>query len=94
MIKHIPMWFTYAKTDRVIDYTICTIPTVKRLVYAGASNVHVSVFDDVHDTTGLYKNEDGSAYTYNGHCSWIYWDNNECYEDELNAWEWLAQQGN
>ena len=94
MIKHIPIWFTYAKTDKVIDYTIGTIPTVKRLLDAGASNVHVSVFDDVHDITGLYKNEDGSAYTYNGHCSWIYWYNNECYEDELNAWEWLAQQGN
>ena len=69
-------------------------PTVKRLLAIGATNVHVSVFDDVHDTTGLYKNEDGSAYKYNGHCSWIYWDNNECYDGDLNAWEWLGQQGN
>lgn len=91
-IKHMPIWFTYAKTDRVIDYTICTIPTVKRLLEAGASNVHVSVFDDVHDTTGLYKNEDGSAYIYNGHSSWIYWDNNECCDEDLHAWEWLGHQ--
>lgn len=94
MIKHIPIWFTYAKTDHVIDYTLCTEPTVKRLLAAGASNVHVSVFGDVRDTTGLYKNEDGLPYIYNGHCSWIYWDNNECYDGDLNAWEWLGQQGN
>ena len=94
MIKHMPIWFTYAKTDHVIDYTLCTEPTVERLLVVGATNVHVSVFDDVHDTTGLYKNEDGSAYKYNGHCSWIYWDNNECYDGDLNAWEWLGQQGN
>lgn len=94
MIKHIPMWFTYAKTDRVIDHTICTIPTIKRLVNAGVSNVHVSVFDDVYNTTGLYKNEDGPPYTYNGHCFWSYWDDNECNDGDLNAWEWLGQQGN
>lgn len=93
MIKRIPMWFTYAKTDRVIDHTICTIPTIKRLVNAGASNVHVSVFDDVHNTTGLYKNEDWPPYTYNGHCFWSYWDDNECNDGDLNAWEWLGQQG-
>lgn len=94
MIKHIPIWFIYAKTDHVIDYTLCTEPTVKRLLAAGASNVHISVFDDVRDTTGLYKNEDGLPYIYNGHCSWSYWDNNECYDGNLNAWEWLGQQGN
>lgn len=93
-IKHMPIWFTYAKTDHVIDYTLCTEPTVKRLLAAGATNIHVSVFDDVHDTTGLYKNEDGSTYEYNGHCFWIYWDNDECCDGDLNAWEWLGQQGN
>ena len=91
-IKDMGIWFTYAKTDTTVDYTLCTEPTVKRLLAAGAKNVHVSAFDDVRDTTGEYKNEDGSAYEYNGHWSWIYWDNNECYEGDLNAWEWLGQQ--
>ena len=91
-IKDLPIWFTYAKTDTTVDYTLCTEPTVKRLLAAGAKNLHVSAFDDVRDTTGEYKNEDGSAYEYNGHWSWIYWDNNECYEGDLNAWKWLGQQ--
>ena len=91
-IKDLPIWFTYAKTDTTVDYTLCTEPTVKRLLAAGAKNVHVSSFDKVVDTTGEYKNEDGSAYEYNGHWSWIYWDNNECYEGDLNAWKWLGQQ--
>lgn len=91
-IKDMPIWFTYAKTDTTVDYTLCTEPTVKRLLAAGAKNVHVSAFDDVRDTSGEYKNEDGSAYEYNGHWSWIYWDNNECYDGDLNAWKWLGQQ--
>lgn len=91
-IKDLPIWFTYAKTDTTVDYTLCTEPTVKRLLAAGAKNIHVSAFDDVHDTSGLYTKEDGTPYEYNGHWSWIYWDNNECYDGDINAWEWLGQQ--
>ena len=51
------------------------------------------VFDDVHDTTGRFFNEDGTPYQYNGHWSWIYFDNNECYDENgVNAWQWLAKQ--
>ena len=91
-IKDLPIWFTYAKTDTTVDYTLCTEPTVKRLLAAGAKNIHVSAFDDVHDTSGLYTKEDGTPYEYNGHWSWIYWDNNECYDGNINAWEWLGKQ--
>ena len=32
-------------------------------------------------------------YTYDGHWSWIYFDNNECYDENgVNAWQWLAKQ--
>jgi hypothetical protein len=57
----------------------------------------------VRDTAGLYKNEDGTAYSYMGHYSWIYALNNECSKDfdgqnvKLNGkdttlWQWLAAQ--
>lgn len=91
-LKDLPIWFTYAKTDDTVDFTKTTEPTVKRLLAAGAKNVHVSAFDDVHDTSGRFVNEDGTPYEYSGHWSWIYWDNNECYDGDLNAWEWLGQQ--
>ena len=55
--------------------------TVARLLAAGANNIHVSVFDDVHDTTGRFSNEDGTPYQYDGHWSWTYFDNNECYDE-------------
>jgi predicted peptidase len=68
-----------------------------RLVDAGASNVHFSLFENVVDTTGNYFGEDGTTpYEYNGHWSWIYTLNNECEEeiDGVNTtiFEWLAAQ--
>ncbi|WP_409288485.1 prolyl oligopeptidase family serine peptidase [Peribacillus sp. SCS-37] len=72
-----PTWFVTAKTDTTLPPEINTVPTYKRLIKAGAENVHLSLFDNVHDTTGLYKNADGTPYEYNGHWSWIYVYNNE-----------------
>lgn len=92
-IKDMPIWFTYAKNDGTVDPTLCVEPTVERLLAAGAKNIHVSAFDDVHDTTGRFFNEDGTPYQYNGHWSWVYFDNNECYDENgVNAWQWLAKQ--
>ena len=88
-----PIWFTYAKNDTTVDPTKCAEPTIERLLAAGAENVHVSAFDDVHDTTGRFFNADGTPYSYQGHWSWTYFDNNECYDENgVNAWEWLAKQ--
>lgn len=66
-----------------------------RLVKAGAEDVHYTLFDKVEDTTGLYKNENGGKYEYDGHWSWIYTLNNAC-EEEINGeqtsiFAWLAE---
>ncbi len=67
-----------------------------RLTAAGAKNVHYSLFDDVHDTTGLYNGADGKPYQYMGHWSWIYTLNNQCVEtiggEEVTIFQWLSQQ--
>lgn len=90
-IAGMPIWFTYARTDTSVDYTLCAEPTIARLRAAGAADVHVSVFDDVHDTTGRFFKEDGAPYEYNGHWSWVYFDNNECLDESgMSAWEWLS----
>lgn len=86
-----PIWFTNAKNDS-INPDLATNAVIERLEASGAVEVHHSVFEDVHDTSGLYTNEDGSPYQYSGHFSWIYFDNNECEENGLNAWEWLASK--
>ena len=90
-IKDLPVWFVYAENDDTVIPANFEIPTVKRLEAMGA-DVHTSVFADVHDTTGRYTNEDGSEYQYMGHWSWIYFFNNECEEDGVSLWNWLAEQ--
>nr|WP_026695453.1 PHB depolymerase family esterase [Peribacillus kribbensis] len=95
MIKT-PTWFIAAKNDTTLPPAINTIPTYQRYLQAGAADVHMSLFDDVHDTTGLYKNADGTPYQYPGHWSWIYVYNNKP-TDVINGktttlFEWLAAQ--
>lgn len=92
-VKELPLWFVYAENDTVVPPASCEIPTIARLKAMGA-NVHTSIFADVHDTTGLYKQADGSAYQYQGHWSWTYFFRNECIEDTTgeNMWSWLSAQ--
>ncbi len=90
-IKDLPIWFIYAENDPTVDPTIFEAPTIERLRAIDA-NVHTSIFEDVHDTTGTYTAEDGSAYQYMGHWSWIYFFNNQCEEDGVNMWQWLSEQ--
>lgn len=92
-IKDLPIWFTQAANDPVVDPQKTMLPTYDRLVAMNASNLHRSYFDDVHDTSGLYFMPDGTTpYQYNGHWSWIYTLNNECVENGVTIFEWLASQ--
>lgn len=90
-IQNLPIWFVYAHNDTTVLPGNYAEPTIARLQAMGA-NVHVSAFDDVHDTSGAFTNEDGSAYQYMGHWSWIYFFNNECVENGVNMWQWLSEQ--
>jgi len=95
-IKQTPLWLVAAKNDPIVPVDQYSVPTYNRLVTAGAEDVHLSLFDKVVDTSGLYKNADGSAFEYNGHWSWIYVYNNEV-SDQYNGktitlMDWLKQQ--
>lgn len=89
-IAHVPMWFIHAENDPVVDQQ-GFLDLAYRLQAAGAE-VHISLFEDVHDTSGRYKDSDGGPYQYIGHWSWIWFFNNECVDGDLNLWQWLAQQ--
>ena len=90
-----PLWFIAAKTDTTVPPKDYVVPTVERLKKIGA-DVHFSFFDDVHDTSGLYKKKDGKPYEYYGHWSWIYVFNDECEEvidgKTVKLMEWLASK--
>ena len=90
-VKDLPMWFVYAENDSTVKPKEHEVPTIARLRVIGA-DVHASVFTDVHDTSGTYTDEKGQPYDYNGHWSWIYFFNNECTENGVNLWQWLAEQ--
>ena len=91
-IKDVPMWFVYAENDQTVVPSAYEEPLIARLAETGAADVHVTVFQDVHDMSGRYQ-KDGNPYQYLGHFSWIYFFNNECYEDDLSLWQWLSEQG-
>lgn len=102
-IAHLPIWFTQAKTDTLVIPDNFVVPTWKRLVAAGNTDAHLTLWDKVTDSTGLYQAEDGSPFEYMGHWSWIPMLNNECRLDydgtpvtidgkPVTILEWLAAQ--
>lgn len=100
-LARIPIWFTHAKNDPVVPPENYVLPTYERLIQAGGRDIHLSFFEQVVDTTGLYKKEDGTPFEYLGHWSWIYMLNNECTLDfdgkpvrmdgrEVSILEWIG----
>jgi predicted peptidase len=102
-IKHVPIWFTHSKDDLIVKPEETVIPTYKRLIKAGAKNVHFSFFDKVVDIHGLFADEKGEPFNYIGHFSWIYALNDDCHLDydeksvvvegkKVSLMDWLAMQ--
>lgn len=93
-----PIWFVHSKNDKVLDPNLNSIPTYNRMIEAGAKDVYLTLFEDVHDASGLYKNAEGESYQYDGHWSWIYVFNNVPTETidgvETTIMEWMAAQSN
>lgn len=102
-IKDLPMYFIWSDDDATVDPATHEIPTTNRLKEAGASNLHIATTEHVEDTSGEFKAkaddptvldpEGDVPYQYNGHWSWIYFDNNdcECDEDGMKAWDFIAE---
>lgn len=91
-IVDLPIWFTHSKNDPTVNYESTSLATYNRLIAMGAKNVYLSAFEDVRDTSGLYKDAAGNPYEYNGHWSWIYFFNNECIDNNVTIFEWLSKQ--
>ena len=103
IIRNIPIWFTAAKTDRIVPPSEYCESTYLRLKKIGAKNVHFTYWDKIEDLHGLAPLTDGKPYEYFGHFSWIPLFNNDCRLDydgmpvkengkEVTALEWLGLQ--
>lgn len=99
-IKNVPIWFVHSKDDNTTRPENTVVPVYKRLMEAGAKNVHFTYYDHVTDITGFYGGED---YRYPGHWSWIYVHANESRTDfdgspvhvngrPATIMEWMAAQ--
>lgn len=77
----IPIWFVHSKNDPVVAPDDYVVPTYKRILAAGASDIHFTYYDKVIDSTGKYKDENGEPYEYIGHWTWVPMLNNECTTD-------------
>ena len=99
-IKKVPIWFVHSKDDAttIADQTV--VPVYKRLIAAGAKNVHFTFYDHVYDVTDFFG---GKGYQYNGHWSWVYLHKNLPRTDfdgspvmvngkPASIMEWLAAQ--
>ena len=93
-LKKLPIFFIYSRDDDVVAPETHELPTIRRLLGAGASNVHTFVSKHVIDTSGRFNDKDGEPLRYSGHWSWIYFFNNEAVFDRcgIRVWQWMAQQ--
>jgi poly(3-hydroxybutyrate) depolymerase len=99
-IRNVPIWFVHAADDQTTEPDLTVLPVYKRLIAAGAKNVHLSYYDHVVDITGFYG---GNDHHYVGHWSWVYCHANACWQDfdgspvevdgrPVHIMEWLAAQ--
>lgn len=93
-LKKLPIFFIYSRDDDVVAPETHELPTIRRLLGAGASNVHTFVSKHVIDTSGRFNDKNGEPLRYSGHWSWIYFFNNEAVSDccGIRVWQWMAQQ--
>ena len=102
-LKEIPIWFTHAKNDPVVPPQDYVVPTYKRLIEAGAKNVHFTFWDKITDIHAGFKDEKGEPYEYIGHFAWIPMFNDDCRLDydgkpvivegkEVSLMDWLSLQ--
>lgn len=102
-LKHLPIWFTNAQDDPLVPPDGLCLPTYRKLKAAGNQNVHVSLFENITDQSGLFKDDEGKPYRYNGHFSWVHVYNDFCeydldgsrvFEDgrPVTLWRWIGKQ--
>lgn len=102
-IRDLPIWFTHAKNDPVVKPEETVVPTYRRLLAAGAKNVHFTFWDSIKDIHEGFRDQEGNPFEYMGHFAWIPLLNNDCRLDydgkpvtvdgkDVSLLEWLALQ--
>lgn len=101
-MKQVPTWFVHCRGDFVVDPEKTVLPLYRRLKEAGAREVHFTYLDRIEDTSGLFRNPDGTPYCYIPHFAWVPVYNNACKTDcdgspvvkdgfQVGIFQWLRQ---
>lgn len=84
------VFFIYSKDDDIVDPLKHEVPTIERLRKIGC-DVHVSVSEHVIDKSG-FMGIDNKPFQYSGHWSWIYFDNDDSYDESgLSVWDFIVE---
>lgn len=101
-LKTFPVWSTYTLGDS--SSFKGSIPIVNKMKEIGATNFHYSEFKNAYEATGRYFGDPndpeildttGTSKTplqYDGHWAWTLFFENQCKEDGMTEWQWLAKQ--
>jgi len=94
-IAHIPIWQIHAKNDTIVPFA-WSESAHKRLLEANAKNVQCTWYNNIADLTGLWLDEKGNPWEYDGHWAWIPVFNNAPHTvingKETSLFEWLSMQ--
>lgn len=90
-LSQLPLFFIYSEDDTTVDPNLFERPTIERLKQAGAKYLAYYEAEGIYDRSGRFFKEDGSPYQYNGHWSWIYFDNNDAIDERtgLPVFQWI-----
>jgi len=94
-IIKLPIWQIHARNDGIVPFAGAE-ETYKRLIKGGAKNAHYTWYDSMEDKSGLWCDNEGKPWAYDGHWSWIHVYNNDAFAivdgEEISLFEWLARQ--
>jgi predicted peptidase len=94
-IIDLPIWQVHAKNDAIVPFTGAE-EVYERLIKGGAKNAHYTWYDSMEDKSGLWCDDTGKPWTYDGHWSWIHVYNNDANATvdgvDISLFEWLAKQ--
>jgi len=94
-IINLPIWQVHAENDGIVPFAGAE-EVYTRLIAGGAKNAHYTWYDSMEDKSGLWHDDKGKPWTYDGHWSWIHVYNNDAYAtvdgEDISLFEWLAKQ--
>lgn len=90
-IAHLPIWQVHARNDEVVPFAFAE-DLHGRLIKAGGKDVRYTWYDTVEDVSGLWVDDGGKSWEYNGHFCWVHVFNGDVLCEGVSLFEWLGSK--